>query len=101
MHLRIYLILTFSDTKHESDFNERINKAFRHYGQDKAAPDEELYECYVRGGVEVLFEKLIEPAKSAEDYLTNLYDFMEEFDERYNESVSTESIVDLCQLAKN
>ncbi len=33
--------------------------------------------------------------------MKNLYDFMEEFDERYNESVSTDSIVDLCQLAKN
>ena len=96
-----YRLIMLLDEKHEPDFNERINKAFRYYGQEKAAPDEELYENYVRGGVEVLFEKLIEPARSAEDYLTNLYDFMEEFDERYNESVTTESIVDLCQLAKN
>ena len=95
------LIIMLLDEKHEADFNERINKAFRYYGQEKSAPDEELYENYVRGGVEVLYEKLIEPARSSEDYLTNLYDFIEEFDERYNESVTTESIVDLCQLAKN
>lgn len=96
-----YRLIMLLDEKHEADFNERINKAFRYYGQSNAGPDEELYESYVRGGVEVLYEKLIEPARSAEDYLKNLYDFMEEFDERFNESVSTDSIVDLCQLAKN
>lgn len=96
-----YRLIMLLDEKHESDFNERINKAFRYYGQSNAGPDEELYESYVRGGVEVLYEKLIEPARNAEDYLKNLYDFMEEFDERYNGSISTDSIVDLCQLAKN
>ena len=89
------------DKNHESDFNERLNKAFRYYGSEKAAPDEELYESYVRGGVEVLYEKLIANTTSEEDYLTNLYDFLEEFDERYNQSVSTDSIIDLCQLARN
>lgn len=96
-----YRLIMLLDEKNEADFNERVNKAFRYYGQSKATSDEELYEEYVRGGVEVLYEKLIQPANSAEDYLKNLYDFMEEFDERYNESVSTDSIVDLCQLAKN
>ncbi len=95
-----YRLIMLLDSNHEKDFNERIDKAFRHYVTDKAVDDEELYEQYVRGGVEVLFEKLIEPATSSEDYLKNLYDFLEEFDERYNESISTDSIIDLCQLAK-
>lgn len=96
-----YRLIMLLDEKYEADFNERVNKAFRYYGHANSGLDEELYESYVRGGVEVLYEKLIKPAKSAEDYLKNLYDFMEEFEERYNESVSTDSIVDLCQLAKN
>lgn len=96
-----YRLIMLLDQKNEPDLNERINKAFRYYGTDKAVGDEELYEQYVRGGVEVLFEKLIEPATAAEDYLKNLYDFLEEFDERYNESISSDSIIDLCQLAKN
>ena len=95
-----YCLIMLLDEKHEADFNKRVDKAFRYYGQENAGSDEELYEDYVRGGVEVLYEKLIEPARSAEDYLKNLYDFLEEFDGRYNESISTESIVDLCQLAK-
>lgn len=96
-----YRLIMLLDEKHERDFNERINKAFRNYETEKAIPDEELYEDYVRGGVEVLFEKLIQPASNAEDYLKNLYDFMEEFEERYNEAVSTDDIIDLCQLAKS
>ena len=96
-----YRLIMILDKNHESDFKERLNKAFRYYGSEKAAPDEELYESYVRGGVEVLYEKLIANTTSEEDYLTNLYDFLEEFDERYNQSVSTDSIIDLCQLARN
>lgn len=96
-----YRLIMILDKNHEADFNERLNKAFRYYGSDKAATDEELYESYVRGGVEVLYEKLIANATNPDDYLMNLYDFMEEFDERYNGTVSTDSIIDLCQLARS
>ena len=53
------------------------------------------------GGVDVLYEKLIETANSPDDYIKNLYDFLEEFDERYNQAVSTEDIIDLCKLARS
>lgn len=96
-----YRLLMLLDEKNEPNFDERINRAFRYYGTDKAKADEELYEDYVRGGVEVLYEKLIETANSDDDYLKNLYDFMEAFDERYNESISSEDIIDLCQLARS
>lgn len=96
-----YRLIMLLDSKNESDFDERINKAFRYYGTEKAIGDEELYESYVRGGVEVLYEKLIKPANAAEDYLKNLYDFLEEFDERYNRAISADSIRDLCQLARD
>lgn len=96
-----YRLIMLLDEEHESDINERVNKAFRYYGSEKASLDEERYESYVRGGVEVLYEKLIETAKSEEDYLKNLYDFIEEFDERYNQAVSTDNILDLCRLARS
>lgn len=96
-----YRLIMILDKGHEAEMNERLNKAFRNYGTDKAAEDEELYESYVRGGVEVLYEKLIESATSEEDYLKNLYDFLEEFNDRYNDTVSTDCIIDLCQLARN
>lgn len=96
-----YRLIMILDKNHEPDLNERLNKAFRYYGTDKAEIDENLYESYVRGGVEVLYEKLIQSATNEEDYLKNLYDFLDEFNDRYNDTVSTEDIVDLCQLARN
>jgi len=96
-----YRLIILLDKDNESNFDERVNKAFRYYGSQKAQEDEQLYEHYVRGGVDVLYEKLIESAKNADDYLKNLYDFMEEFDERYNQAISTDSILDLCRLARS
>lgn len=96
-----YRLIMLIDKENEPNFDERVNKAFRYYGSEKAKNDEKLYEQYVRGGVDVLYEKLIETARSRNDYLKNLYDFMEEFDERYNQAVSTDSILDLCRLARS
>lgn len=95
-----YRLIMLLDKENESSFDERVNKAFRYYGSEKAQGDEQLYEQYVRGGVDILYEKLIETATNSEDYLKNLYDFMEEFDQRYNQAVSTDSILDLCRLAR-
>ena len=94
-----YRLIMLLDKKYEADFNKRVDKAFRYYGKEQALPDEERYEQYVRGCVEVLYEKLIEHSNTEEDYLKNLYDFMEEFEERYGQN--SEDIIDLCRLAKS
>ncbi len=96
-----YRLIMLLDKENERNFEERVNKAFRYYGSEKATNDEELYELYVRGGIDVLYEKLIETANNSDDYLKNLYDFMEEIEERYNNTVTTDSILDLCRLARN
>lgn len=88
------------DKKNASQIDERIDKAFRQFNSDKAAEDEKLYEQYVLGGVDVLYEKLMENANGPEDYLKNLYDFMEEMDERYNQNIDSDRISELCKLAK-
>lgn len=98
-----YQLIMLLDKKYEPSFDERVNKAFRNYGNDskQTIADELLYDQYVQGGIEVLFEKLIEGTPNPEDYITRLYDFMEEFNERYNESVSDDKILDLCALARS
>lgn len=96
-----YMLIMLLERDNEPNFDERVNKAFRYYGSEKAQSDERLFEQYVRGGVDVLYEKLIETASNSDDYLKNLYDFLEEFDERYNQSISTDSILDLCRLARS
>lgn len=97
-----YQLIMLLDEKNEPSFEERLNKAFRYYGDnsEKTLADEQLYEQYVLGGVDILYEKLIEEGTS-DDYVLNLYDFLEEFNERYNDAVSNDKILDLCALARS
>lgn len=94
-----YRLIMLLDKNNEPDFNERVEKAFRLYGSEQAKPDEDVYESYVRGGVDVLHEKLISSANTPEDYLKNLYEFMEEFEEKYGQN--SDEILNLVQLARN
>lgn len=92
-----YRLIMLLDEKNELSFEGRLNKAFRYYGNEckETLADEQLYEDYVLGGVDVLYEKLIQDALKPEDYLKNLYDFVEEFEERYNSDVPIEDIADM------
>lgn len=96
-----YQLIMLLDKKNEASFDNRLNKAFRYHGNVDNESDEQLFEKYVRGGVDILYEKLIEGEYSTEDYyMRNLYDFLKEFHERYNETVSNDNIVELCAQAR-
>jgi len=92
-----YRLIMLLDKQNETDFNKRIEKAFRHYGTEQAKSDEDLFESYVRGGVDVIYEKLIIGSQQPEDYLRKLYEFLEEFKERYNQD--SDEVLDLVKLA--
>lgn len=96
-----YRLIMLLDEKNEPTFEKRLDKAFRNYGNEseETLADEQLYEQYVLGGIDVLYEKLIESAVNPEDYFMNLYEFIEEFEERYNLNFSSDNILDLCRLA--
>lgn len=95
-----YRLIMLLDKKNTPDLEKRIDKAFRLFDRDNAPEDEDLYNQYVLGGVDILYEKLIENVTSSEDYLAKLYDFMEEVDDRYNQSIDDDQIAELCKLAK-
>ena len=82
------------DKAYEPNEDIRINKAFRNMGEDPS--DEARFDSYVRGGVDVLYEKLIEGVTSPDEYVTRLYDFVEEFQEKFNDEISAESFLKLC-----
>ena len=90
-NFRLIMLLDFD---YESEADKRINKAFRHMGEDPA--DEERFDSYVRGGIDVLYEKLIEGANSPNDYIDNLYEFLDEFQERLNASINSDELLSLC-----
>lgn len=94
--LRLILIL---DSEYEPDEQKRLDKAFRCLGENKE--DLKLFDSYVLGGVEVLYEKLISESSGMGDYINRLYDFIEEFHERFNEDISNEVILELCRKNYN
>ena len=92
-----FRLIMLLDAKYEADPEKRIEKAFRGNNDPQ---DEALYEEYVRGGVEVLYEKLMENVSSPDDYINKLYDFLEEFNDRYNQSIDMDQVLELCRKAK-
>lgn len=52
---------------------------------------------YVLGGVEVLYEKLVDGSTDSAEYINRMYDFAEEFNERFNEGITSKDILDLCR----
>ena len=89
-----FRLIMLLDKAYEPNEDIRINKAFRNMGEDPS--DEARFDNYVRGGVDVLYEKLIEGVTSPDEYVTRLYDFVEEFQEKFNDEISAESFLKLC-----
>lgn len=79
-----YRLIMLNDKKHEPDYEERINKAFKYIGTSEGEKDLELFNKYVLGGVEILYERIIKKVKTSEDYILNLTEFTKEFDDLYN-----------------
>lgn len=92
-----YRLVMLLDKEYEADTEKRINKAFRDYAKEDPK-DLEEYDSYVRGGVDVLYEKLMKDATQADDYIRNLYEFMADFEDRYAQN--SDEIMDLCKLAR-
>lgn len=89
-----FRLIMLLDKSYEPNEEARINKAFRHMGEDPN--DEARFDSYVRGGIDVLYEKLIDGANSPDDFVNRLFDFIEEFNERFNVDISDETFLELC-----
>ena len=89
-----FRLIMLLDANYEPDVEKRLDKAFKHMGEDPA--DEERFDSYVRGGVDVLYEKLIEGANEPGDYINRLYEFVEEFNDRFNSEIDPDDILKLC-----
>lgn len=84
-----YRLILLLDAEHEPDVEARIDKAFR-TEPGKNWEDEQLFDAYMLGGIEVLYEQLVDPAHESaagSDPLSRLFGFLDEFQrERYEES---------------
>ena len=89
-----YCLIMLLDSSYESNEEERLDKAFRYIG--KKPEDEARFDEYVRGGIDVLYEKLIEGKGEPDDDVKRLYDFLEEIQERFNNDVDVDNLMALC-----
>lgn len=94
--LRLILLL---DAEYEPDEEKRLDKAFKNLGENEL--DLALFDSYVLGGVEILYEKLIQQASDPGDYVNRLYDFLYEIQERFNEGITNKDILKLCNENNN
>lgn len=90
----VFRLILILDSNYEPDESKRLDKAFRYFGKDEN--DLKLFDEYVLGGVEILHEKLIKGATKPSDYVDKLYDFLEDFNDKFNDGITGEDIVSLC-----
>lgn len=88
-----FRLIMLLDVRYEPDEERRMNKAFRRPGEDPE--DEARFDGYVRGGIDVLHEKLIEGAKEPDDYINKLFDFIEDFQDRFNAEIERNQVLAL------
>lgn len=74
------------------DSEERMDIAFHMDDKDEERKTyDELYNSYVLGGVEVLYERIFGNESKPEEYLMNFYEFLEELEVRiYKKDVGLE-----------
>lgn len=91
---RLILLL---DTESEHDEEKRLDRAFRNFGHSEN--DLALFDAYVLGGVEVLYEKLVDGVSDSSEYIDRIYDFVEDFHEKFNTDLTNETILELCRAS--
>jgi hypothetical protein len=89
-----FRLIMLLDANYEPDEEKRINKAFRNMGEDPT--DEKRFDSYVRGGVDVLYEKLIEGSNDLDSFVNRLFEFIKEFQDRFNSEINSDDILRLC-----
>lgn len=78
------IILRIPNKSEDLNAQEKIELAFRSENDDeKRKTYDELYNSYVLGGIEVLYDKIFQDADAIEGYIFNLYNFIIEFNDKY------------------
>lgn len=101
-----YRMIMLLYDKENVDINERINRAFRYdNNKEKRKVCDEIYDSFVLGGLEKIFEKVFETLDvdraelDIEKEAKNFYSFIDEFETRYETKKTDMQILDLCKLA--
>lgn len=100
-----YRLIMLSAQKEKCSINERVNKAFNGEAYGTLEEDFKIFEKYLLGGIDVIYEKLIEKdnPSSEDDYISNLNNFLAEIHERYEseQESSQDFLAKLEQIARD
>lgn len=76
----IYRLIMLMDTSTGLSADQRVDRAFRDDTNEEAVKNNlRLFNSYVLGGIEVLYEKFVDNCTTRDDYLDGIYKFVNEF----------------------
>lgn len=74
----IYRTIVLLAEQDSVSLDERMNRAFRYdRDEEKRSKGDEIFRGYVRGGIEILYEQLIQGAETKDDDIQRLQDFVD------------------------
>ena len=92
-----YELIMLLHNKDKLSIEDRLDNAFRYNaGTEEKEECTKIFEQYVLGGIEILEEKLLKDATTIDDYINNIYNFISEYNDRYNKEISEEDILEMC-----
>lgn len=95
----LYRLVMLLDKTQNLSPEERVERAFRYDSQPEKEKEfkknMELFNDYVRGGIELLYERFTEGCQTKEDYLNKSYEVMETFNKELNGTYYKEELLKL------
>lgn len=92
-----YTLIMLLHDKDKLSIEERLNRAFRYSkGSSERAKCDEIFEGYLLGGIKILKDKLLTDAVNVDDYINNMFNFISEYNDRYEQSIDEEKILEMC-----
>lgn len=79
-----YQLIMILHDKDKLDIQKRLDRAFKYNDGTKEKEEcEKIYEGYILGGIKKLGEKLLSDAVTVDDYIMNMQNFLQEYNDRY------------------
>lgn len=95
-----YRVIMLLHDRKSIPIEERLNKAFRYdRDEEKRKSGDEVFMGYLLGGIEVLYEKMIEESHGDDETVQNLYEFVEAFQMTRVDEFDQDAVIALCQQA--
>jgi len=89
----VFSTIMLLDDEYEPDVQKRVEKAFA--GQN-TKEDEERFISYVRGGVDIIYDKIMGGDALPKDYLTRFFDLLDDMKNRHSFDLDRDSFLELC-----